>query len=142
MLWWRFGLAGENPVKATMAHCLSFGVRTRAGRRAAITALQGAGLVAVELSSTKAPRVTILDAGKPVLPRTTKASRRQSNSCPPQEETTQLLHDPHPPPEPVAVPAYVRLGLAWKVRRRVHVGEWPRRSSVFFMFSFVFSLVF
>ncbi len=98
MLWWRFGLAGENPVKATMAHCLSFGVRTRAGRRAAISALKRAGLVAVELSSTKAPRVTILDAGKPVLPRTTKASRGQSKSGPPKEATTQLHQAPHTPP--------------------------------------------
>ncbi|QDU90500.1 hypothetical protein Pla175_39050 [Pirellulimonas nuda] len=97
-LWWRFGLTGDNPVKLTMDHCQRFGIKSRNGRKAAINALKGAGLLEVELSSTKAPRVTILDAGKPVLPRTTKASRSQSNSCPPQEETTQLLHDPHIPP--------------------------------------------
>lgn len=60
-LWWRHNLTGDNPVKLAFAHCLRFGVQTRSGRKAALDALEGAGLVEVERKPPKAPRVTLID---------------------------------------------------------------------------------
>lgn len=64
-LWWRRNLTGDNTVKLTSAHSLRFGVQTRSGRKAALDALEQAGLVEVERRPPKAPSVTLIDADPP-----------------------------------------------------------------------------